>query len=336
MSKPHKRQGRLWWILVLLAVAIAVCILRLLIDRTPQGEVSLAWPQAGPQGWAVFRWTALAVAAIVGCSLSTSGVMLQALLRNPLASPFILGLSAGAGLGVMIAMYIASETPGVGDQMRVDAVPALVGALGVMCIVYLLAQRGGVLDPLTLILVGVIVSAICGAGIMCVQFLVPTGTRGEFMGWLMGSIPQIVSGPTLVIAGGIALGGVLIGLLMGRAMDTASLSDAEARSVGLWIGWLRLLLFCVAGILTAMTVAIAGPIAFVGLVAPHVGRLLLGPRHGGLVVGSALIGIALVVGADAARQGLDLGAGRMPIGVFTALLGGPLFLWLLLSGRGQA
>jgi iron complex transport system permease protein len=95
-------------------------------------------------------------------------------------------------------------------------------------------------------------------------------------------------------------------------------------------------MFTLAGALAAATVAIAGPIGFVGLIAPHAARLVLGPRHGVLVIGAALCGIALVVGSDVARQSIDLGAGRMPIGVFTALIGGPAFIVLLLSGRAQS
>ncbi|MHC4141211.1 MAG: iron chelate uptake ABC transporter family permease subunit [Planctomycetota bacterium] len=123
---------------------------------------------------------------------------------------------------------------------------------------------------------------------------------------------------------------------MGRAMDAATLGDDEARSVGLALGRLRLWMFALAGALTAGAVALCGPIAFVGLIAPHATRLVLGPRHGRLVLGSALVGVALVVGADVSRQAIDLGGGRMPIGVFTALIGGPAFIWLLRSGRGQA
>jgi iron complex transport system permease protein len=168
------------------------------------------------------------------------------------------------------------------------------------------------------------------------QHLVPTGLRGEFTTWLMGHIPEAMDKRLLAVFGAIMAAGVVISAWMGRAMDAATLGDDEARSIGLAIGPVRLGMFILAGILAAMTVAIAGPIGFVGLVGPHAARLLLGPTHGRLVLGAALAGIALVVGADAARQAIDLGAGRMPIGIFTAMIGGPAFIWLLRSGRGQA
>ena len=318
---------------MLTLLALAAGALRLLIDRDPTtAEVTLAWPAAS---YAHLRWTALAVGMTVGAGLAVCGVLLQALLRNPLAEPFILGLSSGAGLGVMAAMYAAYALGGswFGES---QTLPAIVGALSALAVVYMLGQRRGVLDPVSLVLVGVIVSTICGAGIMFFQHLVPTGLRGQFTLWLMGNINEGISRTTLVFAGVLTAVGMIIGILMGRAMDAATLGDDEARSVGLSIGWLRFSMFVLTGVIAAITVAVAGPIAFVGLIAPHAARLVLGPRHAVLVVGAALAGAALVVGSDVARQALDFGGGRMPIGVFTAIIGGPAFIWLLLSGRGQA
>ncbi|MHC4080659.1 MAG: FecCD family ABC transporter permease [Planctomycetota bacterium] len=318
---------------VLLLLAVVASVLRILIDRSLEGDVTLALPR--PE-YAWIRWTALAVGASVGAGLATSGVLLQALLRNPLASPFILGISAGAGLGVMVALYAANVLEIRAFGPGTDMFPAFAGALAVLGTVYLLAQRRGWLDPVSLVLVGVIVSAVCGALIMFLQHLVPAGLHGEITRWMMGRIPESVPAPTLALAGGLSIAGVVIAMVMGRAMDAATLGDDEARSVGLALGRLRLWMFVLAGALTAGAVALCGPIAFVGLIAPHATRLVLGPRHGRLVLGSALVGVALVVGADVSRQAIDLGGGRMPIGVFTALIGGPAFIWLLRSGRGQA
>jgi iron complex transport system permease protein len=327
------RRNYLAGLALLALLAVAASVLRILIDRSVEGDISLALPR--PE-YAWIRWTALAVGASVGAGLATSGVLLQALLRNPLASPFILGISAGAGLGVMAALYadhvLDVRVLGAGAEM----LPAFAGAVAVLGTVYLLAQRRGWLDPVSLVLVGVIVSAICGALIMFLQHLVPAGLHGEITRWMMGRIPESVPGPTLAVAGGLSIAGVVIAAVMGRAMDAATLGDDEARSVGLSLGRLRLWMFALAGALTAGAVALCGPIAFVGLIAPHATRLVLGPRHGRLVIGSALAGVALVVGADVSRQAIDLGGGRMPIGVFTALIGGPAFIWLLRSGRGQA
>ena len=334
MTSARSQFARHWVRLgVLATLAVGAGGLRILLDRSPEGDLSLALPQPA---WAWVRWTALAVGATVGASLATSGVLLQALLRNPLASPFILGISAGAGLGVMAALYVGHvagvTTPWAGSDLG----PALIGALAVLAVVYSLSQRGGWLDPVSMVLVGVIVSAMCGAMIMFLQHLVPSGLHGEITRWMMGRIPESTPPLTLSVAGGLAVAGVIVAMVMGRAMDAATLGDDEARSVGLALGPLRLWMFILAGALAAAAVALCGPIAFVGLIAPHAARLSLGPHHTLLVPAAALVGIVLVVGSDVARQAIDLGGGRMPIGVFTALLGGPAFIWLLLSGKGQA
>ena len=319
----------------LLVVVLAVCVLRLLIDRNLDGHVSLAWPA---KQWATYRWTAMIIGVIVGASLGTSGTLLQALLRNPLAEPFILGLSSGAGLGVMVMLYIAYRLPSQMGGLHTDirTIPAIIGALAVLAIVYGLGQRRGWLDPVSLVLVGVIISTMCGAGIMFVQHLVPTGLRGEFTTWLMGYIPETADQWEVITISAILIAGLVFSMILGGAMDAATLGDDEARSVGVSVGFLRLVLFVVAGALGAVSVALAGPIGFVGLVGPHAARLIVGPRHRSLIPAAAMMGIVLIVGADVFRQAIDLGAGRMPIGVFTAIIGGPVFIWLLLTERGQS
>jgi iron complex transport system permease protein len=319
-------RNRLAGLIILIIIAFGVAALRLLIDRDPESGLSLAWPHPD---FAAFRATALVIGAAVGASLAISGVLLQALLRNPLASPFILGISSGAGLGVMVAMYIGYATGSAAMAGGTNAAPALIGALAVLAIVYGLGRQRGLLDPLSLVLVGVVISAICAALMMFFQRLVPGGLRGDILTWMMGRVPQGIERFPLILVTLMTLAGLFIASSMGRAMDAATLGDEEARTIGLAIGPVRFALFGLAGALTAASVAVAGPIGFVGLIAPHAARLLVGPRHGVLVIGAALAGAALVVGADAASQALDFGAGRMPVGIFTALIGGPAFIWLL-------
>jgi len=261
---------------------------------------------------------------------------LQALLRNPLAEPFILGISSGAGLGVMAAMFAVHQLKLTGWIANASTAPAIIGGLATLAVVYGLGQRRGLLDPVSLVLVGVIVSSICGAGIMFFQHAVGSGLHSEFTLWLMGHIPQAVSPWTMGFTGGLTILAAIWASRMGRAMDVATFGDDEARSVGLQLGRVRLLMFALAGVLAAATVAIAGPIGFVGLICPHAARLVMGPRHGPLVIGAAVAGIIMVVGADVARQGINIGTGRMPIGIFTALIGGPAFIALLLTGRGRS
>ena len=307
--------------------AAAACGLRLLIDHPPGGSLGLAWPDGA---WIEFRLTAVLAAAIVGASLGLAGVLLQTMLRNPLASPFILGISSGAGLGLMVATWISFITVGAAATIPGSGtIPALLGALCALGLVYALGQRRGWPDPVALVLVGVVVSTIAAGGMMFFQHLVPTGLRGAFTTWLMGSIPEVMSGWRLAIAGGLAIFGSLFCLRLAPALDASLLGDDEARSVGVHLGPLRLQVLCISGLLTAISVAIAGPIAFIGLVAPHMARLLVGGRHVLLLPGAIGCGVLLLVGADVLRQGIDLGGGRMPVGVLTTIGGGVVFLMLL-------
>jgi len=184
------------WIVLLVAL-VACCLARLMITRSTGGELSLAWPEANYIG---YRLVPMFGAIIVGGALGVSGMSLQVLLRNPLASPWILGLSSGAGLGVMASMMIAHYR-GVSFPEG-ETIGALAGAIFALVAVYLLSRGRGGLDPVTMVLVGVIVSVICGAGIMVLQHLVPMGLRGSFTTWLMGSLPETMSYLRLGVLGG--------------------------------------------------------------------------------------------------------------------------------------
>jgi iron complex transport system permease protein len=319
---------------LLLVLLIGVGTLRWFVDHPPGGSLSLRAPE---EAIAVYRVRSIAVAASIGAALAVSGVLLQALLRNPLASPFILGISSGAGLGVMTAMFLATLATGAAARDSLTySIGALAGAIGVMLIVYLLGRRRGVLDPLSLVLVGVVIAAMCGAGMMILELLVPDGRRGDLLIWMMGRVPQEATTRAILFLAVIAAFGVVFGCMLGKAMDVATFGDDEARSIGLDLAPIRSAMFVVAAGLAAATVAVAGPIAFVGLIAPHAARLLIGPRHTALVPAAAIAGATLVVAADAASAAIDFGHGRVPVGVFTALIGGPAFIWLLRTGRGQA
>ncbi|MBX3354995.1 MAG: iron ABC transporter permease [Phycisphaeraceae bacterium] len=311
----------------LVALFVGVIVARALIGRGATG-VHFGWPEE----WDILRLraTAASSAAIAGAALGVSGLLLQNLLRNPLASPFILGLSAGAGLGMTVATWLATLSPAAAWLMAGGALlPATAGALASLALVVALGQRRGVIEPLTLVLAGVIVSALASALALLIQHLLPFEARGRIDAWMLGRIPEVSPGLVAWCSGGVTVIGVFLAVRLGRAMDAASLSDAEAISVGVDLPRLRLALLTVAAALAAAATALCGPLAFVGLVAPHMARLLCGARHGSLVVGSAVAGITLLAGADVVRQAIDFGAGRLPIGVVTAILGSIAFLWLL-------
>ncbi|MDG2424614.1 MAG: iron ABC transporter permease [Phycisphaerales bacterium] len=313
-------------LIALLLLAVGICVLRYAIDRAPGGGVTLAWPEAD---WAVFRRTSIFAGLIVGGGLGLAGGLMQSLLRNPLASPYLLGVSSGAGLGVMAAMAIAASA-GMVSAATVDwSVPAMLGAIGALVVVLALGRRNGWPDPVTVLLSGVVVATICAGGMMLLQHMVPMDVRGRFLTWMMGTLPEIASSPQLILAGVVVLGGIVASVMMSGWLDASLLGDDEARTLGVPIGPLRLVLLGVAGMVTAVTVAMAGPIGFVGLIAPHVARRTVGHSHVVLLPATVLVGVVIVVGADAARQAIDLGSGRLPIGVLTILAGGPVFLWLL-------
>ena len=164
---------------------------------------------------------------------------------------------------------------------------------------------------------------------MLLQHLVPLDVRGRFLTWMMGTLPELASSGQLVLSGLVIVAGFVVAWLMHAGLDLSLLGDDEARSLGVRIERVRLILLIIAGVLTATTVALAGPIGFVGLIAPHVARRLVGAHHAWLLPAAALSGAVLIIAADSARQLIDLGTGRLPIGVLTILVGGPMFLWLL-------
>ncbi|MFO0828645.1 MAG: iron ABC transporter permease [Phycisphaerales bacterium] len=310
----------------------ALALLAAIGARLLLGSTGFGWPDAEIVH---YRVAATASAAAVGAALAIAGLFLQVLLRNPLASPFVLGLSSGAGFGYMLALFVAwrfqFEVTGAVAGVAGPVVAATLGSLATLAIVWAIGTRRGVAEPVTLVLAGVVVSAIAAAGSTALQSLVPAGLRGDFVGWMMGRIPDAPPRELLAVVAGLAIAGTALGAWLGPALDASSLSDDESLAIGVPLRPLRAALFVMAGVLAAATVALAGPIAFVGLVAPHLARLLLGARHRLLAIGASLAGAALLVAADAARQGIDLGGGRLPVGVLTALVGGPVFLWLLRS-----
>ncbi|MDX2132825.1 MAG: iron ABC transporter permease [Planctomycetota bacterium] len=316
-------------VLLLGALLLGAVALRLAIGRAPGGGLTWSFESLDLRGARV------GAGMVVGGCLGLAGVFLQSLLRNVLASPDILGLASGSGLGVMIAAYVGylgGQGLASADVLGVSTAGAAVaGALVALALVYALSVRRGVLDPITLVLVGVGVSIMASAGTMIVRHLLPD--QGESAArLLLGSIRD--AGWWEIGAAGLALaGGLAVGCVGARAMDVASLSEDEARSAGVRLGRLRGVLFVASGVLTAASVVLAGPVGFVGLVCPHVVRLLAGPGHRTLVPGSVLAGAALVVGCDVLVRAVDLGAGHLPLGALTSLIGAPVLIGMLRSAR---
>jgi iron complex transport system permease protein len=289
------------------------------------------------------RMTRVAAAAIAGAALGLAGVLLQGLLRNPLADPFVLGISSGSTVGVMIwivfgqALLQTFAAAAWIENLFTDGqtIPALAGAIVATWLVFLLGRRrGGILDPMTLILSGVVISTIGGALVMLLNNLVPYGARSDILNYMFGYISEGTSHTLLLAAFLCFLAAWAGALTLGGAMNIASFSDAEAHSLGINLRSLRLWTFAWAALATAASITVAGPIGFVGLICPHVCRGIFGPDHRQLFITSPLLAAIFLMLADTFVR--STGAyfnGELPVGVMTALCGGPFFLYLLKRRR---
>jgi iron complex transport system permease protein len=260
------------------------------------------------------------LAALVGASLGVSGGAFQAVLRNPLADPYVLGVSGGAALGAVTALSL-----GFTSSLALPA-GAFGGALGSLAIVYLVASahRG---SSHTLILSGVMVSSFASALLLFLLWSAPADPARAAMFWLTGDLGSANPGwmPWAVLWAAVAF---LVLRLRSPALDLFTQGEEAAADLGLCVGRARLEVFAAAGGLAACAVALAGLVGFVGLVVPHAVRLIWGPNHSRLLPASALLGAAFLMAADALARTV-LAPAEIPVGVVTALLGAPFFLYLL-------
>jgi len=270
------------------------------------------------------RLPRLLLAVLVGASLSTSGVIFQALLRNPLADPFILGVSGGAALGG-IAMLSFGGAIGLGY----GAVPpaAFAGGLFTTLLLYLVAGRGSRVSATNLLLTGVVFNAFASAAIVFLASLSGLVEGARIFIWLIGSLAVIrveaVASLALFLAVGLGCA-----VLLARGLNAMALGDEAAEQLGVPIERHKRVLLVATSLMVGAAVSVSGLIGFVGLIIPHLLRLLIGPDHRLLVPASALAGGAFLVICDTAARTL-LGGRELPVGAITALVGGPLFLFLL-------
>jgi iron complex transport system permease protein len=273
-----------------------------------------------------YRLSRALVAASAGAALALSGAILQALLRNPLAEPYVLGISAGASTGAVAVMIL-----GFGYGVLTLSTGAFVGAVVAFLLVSLLAAgAGGGADRV--ILAGVAGSQLFNA---LTSYIVTTSANAEqargVMFWLLGSLSG-VRWPDVYLAGPVALGGFLICLLYARALDAFTFGTDAAAALGIPVARVRIVLLGLTALLTATMVSIVGSIGFVGLVIPHAARFLVGPGHGRLLPATALTGAIFMVVADIVSR-IIIPQQILPIGVVTALFGAPAFAFILYKAR---
>ena len=321
--------------LATLAVVMALCTLTGKI-RPPEGprNISLEKVFAGPGQKAgdnidyeifIYRLQRVILAALVGAALACSGVVLQAILRNPLADPYILGISSGAGLGVIIAMLCGITWRFWAGSPT--AVFAFVGALITVWLVWWIGYYAGRSQVTSLLLAGVVVNAFFSAVIMFLTSIAKSEQLRSIVYWLMGNITDkdwkvLLASTVCIIAG-------IIGLFrICHRLNILTLGEYEAKGLGVDTAKTRVIAFAFAAFITAVAVSLSGLIGFVGLIVPHGVRLVFGPDHRQLLPLSAIIGSIFLVTADTLARTV-FRQEQLPVGVITAIAGGPFFLILL-------
>ena len=299
----------------------------LLLGPVPLRPWALAEdPAAWPILWELRLPRAL-LAALVGAALALAGALLQALLRNPLADPALLGVSGGAALGAAAVLSLGTGALAASLTVVPVAGAAFLGALLAVALVLRLGQRGTQLDLSGVLLAGVAINTLCGAGVGLLMMLAGDGGLRSITFWLFGSLANAhwYSPLPLLITLPLVL---LLTRSWGPALDQYQLGDREASHHGLSVGRLQRQGLLVATLLTALAVAVAGIIGFLGLMVPQGLVRWFGPSHDHRLAQAALAGATLLLLADLMAR-LLLAPAELPVGMLTALLGGPFFLWLL-------
>lgn len=291
-------------------------------------DVSIPFDQnPDAQIFFVARLPRTLAAAIVGGLLSAAGVVFQALLRNPLACPFTLGVSAGAAFGAVLAITLNWSLPALG----VSAVPAaaFAGSVAAVGIVYALSQaRHRGLSTTVLLLAGVTLNALLSALILFFQYFSSYADVYRTLRWLIGDL-DISSYRPLLAALPLGLAGLAAFAWIARPLNLLSLGPDSAESRGLDVVAAQRTAFFSASLVTGAAVSIGGPIGFVGIIIPHLVRLVVGPDHRLVLPAATLFGAAFLVACDLVARTI-LAPVQLPVGIVTALIGGPFFLWLLI------
>jgi iron complex transport system permease protein len=278
----------------------------------------------------VARLPRVLAGAMVGSSLAASGVVFQALLRNPLATPFTLGVSAGAALGAMLAVTLNLPS-GVAGFSAVP-IASFAGALGAVAIVYGLARaKHHRISTNVLLLAGVTLNSFFSALILFVQFMSDFTQTFRTVRWLMGDLDVSSYAPLIAALPPIGLSFAAFAVLP-KSMNLLSISDESAASRGVDVHRTQRLAFLSASLATGAAVSLGGPIGFIGIVIPHLVRLIVGADHRLVLPASAFGGAMFLVMCDTISR-TALSPLEVPVGVITALIGGPFFLWLLIRKR---
>lgn len=330
-------------LIMVLALTLGAALVSLALGsaRVPLASVAellvlkpLGLTHAAPPAWQEevvlrVRLPRLALGLMVGAGLGLAGVVFQGLLRNPLADPFILGTSSGAALGATLMLAL-----GAAHSAHLNAlvpVAAFAGSLVALAAVYLFARAGGRVPVETLLLAGVMVNAFLFALVLLVLALARL-EAAEALLWLMGSLALTGSLGAAAWVGLAIVPAAIVALVYARDLNALSLGEDHAAALGVEPARVKLVLFVSGSILVGAAVSAAGIIGFVGLIVPHIARLVFGPDHRRLVPAAMVLGAGLLIAADTVAR-TALAPTELPVGVVTALAGAPFFLVLLRRAR---
>lgn len=326
-------------LLVCLAIAVAAAVFSMLtgVVMTRRGRefevlgFDAFDPASREHVVLMLRMPRVLASLLVGGALAGAGCALQALLRNPLAEPFTLGISSGSSLAAVIGIRLGIEAT-LGD-IGIGAA-ALCGAIATLLVVWQLARIGSQLPAATLVLAGVTVSMWCSATSLLIQYTSDFSDVSHMLRWMMGSLDSMRLSSVEYAIVPILLGIVIL-IAYGRELDALAAGPEAAASVGVAVARTQVIVFAVASLLVGAAIALAGPIGFIGLIVPHALRAILGPSHRLLVPASVLGGAVLLTLCDALAR-MAIAPAELPTGAVTAVLGGPFFVVILIGQKRKA
>ncbi|MGO1543090.1 MAG: FecCD family ABC transporter permease [Gulosibacter sp.] len=343
IAPPKPKRARATVLMIVLSIAlVAGCLLSAMVGQLfipPQEiigfvlqSVGINWipgpsHEFGTAALTEVRFPRIVLTVLVGAALAVGGVLMQGIFGNPLAEPGSIGVSSGAAVGASFSILFGLTFLGP----FTTPVFAFTAGLITTFVVYMVSRTGGRTEVITLILTGVAVNAVCGALIAFITFRAPTQAREQIVFWQMGSMngsrwEQVVLVAPLILIG------IVLSVIIARQLDLLSLGEKAARHVGVNVERLRVYAMVLVALLVSSAVAFAGVIAFVGLVVPHIIRMIIGPAHRPLLIASVLGGALLLTIADLAARTLVEFA-DLPIGMLTSLIGGPFFFYLIRASR---
>lgn len=299
-------------------------IIRIIANRLPFISVDKDWEDSQELALIEWRLPRIAIGVVVGGGLAIAGVVLQALLRNPLSEPYILGVSSGGSLGAVIAIML-----GIGSIKGIPTLPvfAFLGSLGSIFLVYSIARVGGKTPTHIILLAGVIVNAFFSALIMFLVSIIRENEAYKFILWSMGNLAPLETRLTLCSLGLVVLGGITL-LFYSHSFNLISMGEETAAELGVEVERVKKIAFVLSSLITGACVSICGIIGFVGLIVPHIVRMIIGADHRILMPTSALVGAIFLVTADTIARTVTAPS-EIPVGVVTALAGAPFFIYLL-------